>query len=166
MDLQTGRDYTISPTRNTNPLDGVTAIDLALIQRHILNLQFLDSPYKVISADVDHSNSVGAIDLANIQRLILGRSTTFPNGNEAWRFVDASHTFSNPNNPFVLAFPEERRVVNLTTDVNDVDFVGMKLGDVNLTALGRFTAEPLELLANPAGRIWHLPAESTKSGAG
>jgi len=148
MDLQTGRDYTISPTRNTNPLDGVTAIDLALIQRHILNLQFLDSPYKVISADVDHSNSVGAIDLANIQRLILGKSTTFPNDNDAWRFVDASHTFSNPNNPFVPAFPEERLVVNLTTDVNDVDFVGMKLGDVNLTALGRLTAEPLELLVS------------------
>lgn len=146
LELMTGSDYTIVPKRDTLPLDGVTAIDLALIQRHILNLQFLDSPYKVIAADVDHSNNVGAIDLANIQRLILGKTNIFPNGNDSWRFVDAQFVFTDPNNPFVPAFPEDRTIIDLRTDVNDVDFIGMKLGDVNGTALGRFTAEPLELV--------------------
>lgn len=146
LDLMTGLDYTIVPKRDTLPLDGVTAIDLALIQRHILNLQFLDSPYKVIAADVDHSNSVGAIDLANIQRLILGKTNVFPNGNDSWRFVDANFTFADPNNPFVPPFPEDRTIVDLRTDVTDVDFIGMKLGDVNGTALGRLVAEPLELV--------------------
>ncbi len=146
LELQTGLDYLVSPSRNTNPVEGVTAIDLALIQRHILTLQFLDSPYKIIAADVDSSNSVGAIDLANIQRLILGRTDVFPNNMPSWRFTDANYQFSDPNNPFADAIPKDRLVVDLRTDVTDVDFVGMKLGDVNGSALGRQIPTPLDLL--------------------
>ena len=146
LELQTGLDYLISPSRNTNPVEGVTAIDLALIQRHILTLQFLDSPYKIIAADVDASNSISAIDLANIQRLILGRTNVFPNNTPSWRFVDAAYQFTNPNNPFADAFPEDRLVADLRSDVTDVDFIGMKLGDVNGTARGRQIPIPMDLL--------------------
>jgi PKD repeat protein len=146
LELQTGLNYLVNPSRNTNPLEGVTAIDLALIQRHILTLQFLDSPYKIIAADVDLSNSVGAIDLANIQRLILGKTDAFPNMAESWRFADANYQFNDANNPLAEAFPEDRLIVDLRTDVTDVDFVGMKLGDVNGSALGRPLSTPLEVL--------------------
>ena len=146
LELPTGTDYLIEPSRNTNPLEGVTAIDLALIQRHILSLQFLDSPYKIIAADVDLSNSVGAIDLANIQRLILGKTDVFPNNANSWRFVDANYQFTNENNPLSEPFPEDRLIVDLLRDVTEVDFVGMKLGDVNGSALGRPTNNPIDLV--------------------
>ncbi len=144
--LQTGVDYTVRPARNTDPREGVTAIDLALIQRHILTLQPLNSPYKIIAADVDYSGSVGAIDLANIQRLILSKVDSFPNGVPSWRFVDAFHSFPDPTAPLSMTFPEERSLSPLLMDVTDADFVGMKLGDVNGTAMGKGFTDDLEVL--------------------
>jgi parallel beta-helix repeat protein len=144
--LQTGLDYTVRPARNTDPREGVTAIDLALIQRHILTLQPLNSPYKIIAADVDYSGSVGAIDLANIQRLILSKVDSFPGGVDSWRFVDAFYNFTDPTAPLSTVFPEERSFSPLLVDVPDADFVGMKLGDVNGTAMGKGFGDDLEVL--------------------
>jgi hypothetical protein len=135
LDLTAGQPYTVTPTRNTNHVDGVTALDLALIQRHILNVQMLDSPYKIIAADVDVSGLVSGIDLVKIQQLILNITTEFPDFN-SWRFVDQEYTFLNPANPLQEAFPEEIDFVNLDRDTMGNDFIAMKLGDVNNTAMG------------------------------
>src|SRR5690606_7962713 len=55
--LPSGDDYTVAPSRNDDPLNGVTTFDLVLMQKHILNVQKLDSPYKIIAADVNKSSS-------------------------------------------------------------------------------------------------------------
>jgi PKD repeat protein len=133
--LGTGSEYIIDPGRNTNPLEGVSAIDLALITRHIQTLELLNSPYKIIAADVDHSNTVGAIDLANIQQLILRKTTEFADV-DSWRFVDAAFEFPDPAAPLTAPFPETIVVENLLQDISDADFIGIKLGDVNGTARG------------------------------
>jgi PKD repeat protein len=135
LDLTAGQPYTVTPMRNTNHVDGVTALDLALIQRHILNVQMLDSPYKIIAADVDVSGLVSGIDLVKIQQLILNITTEFPDFN-SWRFVDQEYTFLNPANPLQEAFPEEIDFVSLDRDTMGNDFIAMKLGDVNNTAMG------------------------------
>lgn len=139
-----GQDYTLTPTRNTNHVDGVTAIDLALIQRHILNVQMLDSPYKIIAADVDVSGLVTAIDLVKIQQLILGITSEFPDFN-SWRFVDQRYNFVNPANPIQEAFPEVIELMSLARDTANNDFIAMKIGDVNNTAMGRPELENGEL---------------------
>ncbi len=130
LELPTPQSYTLSPSRFTNPLEGVTSIDLALIQRHIIALQALDSPYKIIAADVDTSRTVTAIDLATIQRLILGINTTFPGNQSPWTFVDATYNFQNPTNPLDEAFPKTITINDFREDTM-ADFIGMKLGDVN-----------------------------------
>ncbi|WP_367390592.1 PKD domain-containing protein [Lewinella sp. LCG006] len=135
LDMTAGQPYTVTPSRNTNHVDGVTALDLALIQRHILNVQMLDSPYKIIAADVDVSGLVSGIDLVKIQQLILNITTEFPDFN-SWRFVDQEYTFLNPANPLQEAFPEEIDFVSLDRDTMGNDFIAMKLGDVNNTAMG------------------------------
>jgi hypothetical protein len=135
LDLDGGLDYTVTPMRNTNHVDGVTAIDLALIQRHILTIQLLDSPYKMIAADVDISGLVSGIDLVKIQQLILQITTEFPDFN-SWRFVDQKFMFTDPANPFLDAFPEAIDFVSLGRDTADNDFIAMKLGDVNESAMG------------------------------
>ena len=134
--LAGGGDYSLLPERNTNPLDGVTSYDLVLITMHVLNVLPLDSPYKIIAADVNKSGSVTTLDVVALQKLILLLDLEMPNGNTSWRFVDAAYQFQDPDNPLAESFPEVFSINNLAGDILDADFVAVKVGDVNGTATG------------------------------
>ena len=72
------------------------------------------------------------IDVVQLRKLILNITQTL-NNNTSWRFVDKNQTFSNPNNPFADGIQEFYNVNNLNDNLNDVDFVAIKVGDVNNT---------------------------------
>ncbi len=132
IDLETGHDYTFTPNRDDNPTNGVTTFDLVLITKHILNTTLLDSPYKTIAADANNSGSVTTMDVVELRRLILNIIPTF-NNNTSWRFVDKNQTFADANNPFAEGIQEFYNVNDLDGDLDDVDFVAVKVGDVNNT---------------------------------
>jgi hypothetical protein len=132
--LPAGQSYTLTPNYNTKLLNGVTTFDLVLIRRHILNLELLNSPYKMIAADVNKSNSITTFDLVQLQKVILNIETQFPNNNKSWRFVPKSYVFPNPQNPFSQAFPESITINPLALSQWNQDFVGIKVGDVNGSA--------------------------------
>lgn len=125
-------DLTITPYFNANPLNGVSSFDLVLLQKHILGVQILDSPYKLIAADVNNSGSITLLDLLLIRKLILGLILEFPN-NPSWRFIDAIYEFPNPENPWMESFPEIMHTESGSFDFN-LDFIGLKVGDLNNSA--------------------------------
>jgi len=125
-----GGDYTITPEKDVDPLNGVTTYDLVLITKHILGVKPLDSPYKMIAADVNKSETITTFDLVQLRKLILFVDDNFQN-NTSWRFVDADYQFPNPQNPWEEAFPEVINLNNLTADELNADFVAVKVGDVN-----------------------------------
>jgi hypothetical protein len=129
-----GGDYTIVPLKDDNPLNGVTTFDLVLISKHVLGVTPLDSPYKIIAADANKSGAVTTFDIVEIRKLILFMNDEFPN-NTSWRFVDKNFNFPNPANPWETQFPEFFNVNDLSIALSDVDFVGVKIGDVNGSAL-------------------------------
>ncbi|MBK8196171.1 MAG: T9SS type A sorting domain-containing protein [Lewinellaceae bacterium] len=129
-----GMDYTVTPTKDDNPLNGVSTFDLVLISKHILGLEPLNSPYKMIAADANKSNSITTFDIVEIRKLILGIYNELPN-NTSWRFVDKDFAFPQPANPFATQFPETKSVANVQTNQFADDFVGVKIGDVNNTAI-------------------------------
>ncbi|MFT6357713.1 MAG: hypothetical protein ACJAYJ_001929 [Saprospiraceae bacterium] len=126
-------DYTITPEKDDNHTNGVTTFDLVKINKHILNIQYLDSPYKMIAADANNSGAISTLDLVHIRKLILQIDTEFSN-NTSWRFVDAAYVFPDPTNPWVEAFPEIISINNLEADMMEEDFIAVKIGDVNGTA--------------------------------
>ncbi|MBK8490766.1 MAG: T9SS type A sorting domain-containing protein [Saprospirales bacterium] len=126
-------DYTLAPEKDDTPANGVTTYDLVLISRHILGVQMLNTPYKLIAADANRSGMVTTIDMVNIRKVILGLEDSFP-GNTSWRFIDKDYSFPNPYNPFSPAFPEVININNLNTDQLYTDFVAIKVGDVNNSA--------------------------------
>ena len=128
--LQAGYDYTVTPELNSNYLNGVSTFDLVLMSKHILGVQPLGSPYKMIAADVNNSRSITTLDLIQLRKLILSIDTEFEN-NTSWRFVDAAYVFPNPANPWFEEFPEVANINNLPGSMLGVDFVGVKIGDVN-----------------------------------
>jgi len=121
------------PKRDGSPLNGVSTFDLVLINRHVLGIESLNSPYKMIAADANNSRSVTTGDIVTLRKLILGLDTDLANV-DSWRFVPADFVFPNPLNPFATVFPEG---VPLAPGAPPqvVNFVGLKVGDVNGNAL-------------------------------
>ena len=130
FELASGEDYSITPMLDENAGNGVTTYDLVLITQHILGINPLDSPYKLIAADANNSGSVTTLDMVVIRKVILLVEDNFPN-NTSWRFVDADYSFPQPTNPWLEEFPEILNYNNLTSDDLEADFVAVKIGDVN-----------------------------------
>ncbi|MEZ4949102.1 MAG: hypothetical protein R2784_06915 [Saprospiraceae bacterium] len=126
--LAKGDDYTVTPSRDDNPLNGVSTFDLVLISKHILNVKRLDSAYKVIAADANNSQTVTTLDLVALRKLILRVSNELPN-NTSWRFVDKSHVFVDAQNPW--NFPEVKNFNDLAVNELNANFIAVKVGDVN-----------------------------------
>ncbi len=128
--LHIGQDVTVVPNKDDNPLAGVTTYDMVLMSKHILNIEMLNSPYKMIAADVNNSKSITTFDLVELRKLILHINTDFPS-NTAWRFVDKAYVFPVPANPWFEVFPEIININDIPMEVLDADFVAVKIGDVN-----------------------------------
>ena len=124
-------DMDVTPEKDMNYLNGVTTYDLVLISKHILGTELLDSPYKVIAADANHSESVTTLDIVKLRALILHIDDELSNNN-SWRFVDMSYAFPNAINPWQETFPEVIEVE--LNSIDPADFIGVKIGDVNGTA--------------------------------
>ena len=131
--LASGANYTITPQRDNYHSNGVTTYDIVVIQQHILGIAALSSPYKMIAADANNSGSITTFDIIQIRQLIIGVIGNFP-ANESWRFVASDFVFPNPSNPWQTSFPEFKSFVALNNNEMDVDFVAVKIGDVNNSA--------------------------------
>ncbi|MFN0174772.1 MAG: hypothetical protein ACKVU0_09015 [Saprospiraceae bacterium] len=137
FDVPLGSNVTAVPVKDDNPLNGVTSYDVVLISKHIQGIELLNSPYKMIAADADRNGVIDSTDIEEFWKLILGIYTELPN-NTSWRFVDKSYAFPDPGNPFTTVFPESITVQNIQFPVS-ADFVGIKVGDVNGTAVANGT---------------------------
>jgi hypothetical protein len=131
-DIIGGFNYTIEPMKDGDDSNGVTTFDLILIQKHILDVQPFSSPFKIIAADVNRSNLVSTFDLLKLRKLILGVDPELLT-NTSWRFVVQNYIFMNMEFPLEENFPETKFIDILLNDMQ-IDFVGIKVGDVNSTA--------------------------------
>lgn len=137
-----GGQYDIKPTRDIEYLEGVSTLDLILIQRHILGVEPLDSPYKLLAADIDNNSSISAADLVELRKLILGIYEDLPQ-QDSWRFVTAEHFFLDDWDPWATEIPESYEIDFLYQQM-EVDFIAMKLGDVNGTIENVINGQSIE----------------------
>ncbi|MEE9438638.1 MAG: T9SS type A sorting domain-containing protein [Saprospiraceae bacterium] len=133
MDTPSDNAYEISGSKNNDLRNGVSTLDLVMIQRHILELQEFTSPYKVIAADINNDKKIKASDLLALRKVILGIVNEFPNSQSSWRFVSESATFNNILKPF--PFIESMNLASLNTNSTNNDFIAVKIGDVNGNAV-------------------------------
>jgi len=122
-----GGDYELSGTKNDDYSNGVSTVDIVMIQRHILGIQELDSAYELIAADINNDQKIDGADLVELRKLVLGIYTELPQ-NDSWRFIDADFTL-DVNNPW--NFDETREVMDLSTEMMNENFIGVKIGDVS-----------------------------------
>ncbi|MEM9836708.1 MAG: HYR domain-containing protein [Bacteroidota bacterium] len=144
-------DYILRPTRDINPRNGVSVVDLILIQLHLSGDMPFTSPYQWVAADVAPNSVITGVDLTQIRQLILTIIQAFPQS-PSWRFIPTDYEFTDPNFPLIDPFPEEVQLDTLRTNQN-IDFYAVKMGDVNNTA------DVASLTEGPSGEIARVVAD-------
>jgi hypothetical protein len=133
-----GSTFTVTPKRLDGPANGVSTADILSIQQHILGMQSLDSPYKIIAADVNSNGQITGADLVEMRRLILGKINEFANA-PSWRFIPKDYNFYDPTDPLKESYKESLLVENFQGQMPNLDFVAIKTGDVNANAIPNST---------------------------
>lgn len=126
-------DYTLRPKRSGDLLEGVDQDDVMALAKHLAGVDTLDSPYKIIAADVDGSGFLDQNDLMTLQFMVMGLETE---GMQAinWQFVPADFVFPIQS-PLAVNYPQHITVSGLLADQDTLDFIGIKLGDLDVDAM-------------------------------
>lgn len=138
FDVPLNGSYTVTPAKNSDSNSSISIFDIMLVQRHILAVEFLSSPYKIIAANVNAIPPLSILDVILMQSVVLTINSTFPNG-KLWTFVPADYVFADSLNPYF--YPSSRTYANITSSKGEEDFIGIKLGDVDNTWSPKRSAE-------------------------
>lgn len=109
--------YSVEPIKDINPTNGVSTFDIVLISKHILGVQTLDDPLKILAADANNDGKITTLDMIEIRKIILHINDSFSKST-SWRFT-----------------PSNRKIeINNLNNIQNIDFTGVKIGDVNNSA--------------------------------
>jgi len=155
--------YALHCSKEDSYLEGVTTLDILIIQRHILGLTLLPNGYDVLAADVDVNGKVSGIDIVELRKLILGISPSLPKTNAPWFFVRKDNVAAELD-PWGL---EENIDLHLNSETAEQQIVGIKYGDVNSSASihggieveSRSAKIPLIMTKHKQGSLWKYDFE-------
>lgn len=97
--------------------NGVSTLDVILLQRYLNNPSVFANPYQKVAADVNNNGLIERMDLAEIRNLVLGKQNAFVQV-RPWRFVDKST---------LKAYSR----IETSSTYQENNWVGVKMGDVN-----------------------------------
>jgi len=127
-DLITCKNYVLKADKPESVYEGISTIDIMKISKHVLNIDLLDSPYKILAADVNNSGTITTLDIIGVRKIVLRVSTEFRN-QKVWEFIPADFQFDIAN---VWANPIPHQATISKFETNEiVDFVAYKMGDVD-----------------------------------
>lgn len=153
FELQQGGDYEIQPLDcNDLPLNGVSTMDLILMSKHILQIDSLSSPYKIIAADVDDSGVIDTMDILILRSLIFSNILNLPNGN--FRFVLEDYVFPDPIHPSSPPYPRTFTISNLQSSLTNIDFIAIKVGDVSLNYIAENGCNSPDFPTQVTGKVF------------
>ncbi|MEP6645851.1 MAG: T9SS type A sorting domain-containing protein, partial [Saprospiraceae bacterium] len=125
-------DYRVEPVNDNDRLCGITELDFDIIHDFILGRHCLDYVWQLLAADVNQNGLVSTLDLVALQNAVLENPVDWP----SWTFVPVDqYTEMDPDlcEHDVPSYDRFIDVTNVEDDVTDLDFVGIKMGDVNAT---------------------------------
>jgi len=125
-------NYTLSVMKNTNARNGIDLLDLTLLQDHIITRTIITDPYKLLAADINQDGSIDILDLAELQDLIITRINVFTN-NTSWVFIPTNDSLT-ATKVFNKTYQKIRTINTPATDQTNLDFYGVKIGDINQSA--------------------------------
>lgn len=116
--LSTQGEYQIKLSKNTTHANGISALDIILIQNHILGAQPIEDVFSRFAADVNLDGKISSIDIVQIINILVGRREDFPDSN-SWNFE-----------PNLLEVGGN----NVGAGSIELNIIGYKMGDINGSA--------------------------------
>ncbi|HSF87914.1 MAG TPA: carboxypeptidase regulatory-like domain-containing protein, partial [Saprospiraceae bacterium] len=117
LNVNRNGQYIITPEKNDFPTNGLNAIDLVAIQKHLLGKDTFDLPWQYVAADATNNTMLSVGDIVVLQRLLLGKIQNLPSS-PSWRFEP----------PQVIIDPIP------SGEPAEIDIMCIKIGDLNGTA--------------------------------
>jgi subtilisin-like proprotein convertase family protein len=126
-------NLTVTPTKGNPAFFGnpVTAYDAFRVQNYAVGNDPPDAnpalaPLQIVAADANNDNVVTQFDATLIQEL-SAHATSLP---KYWRFIPEPVALALPAYPFVPGFNEFLSYTNITADIANADFIGVRVGNV------------------------------------
>jgi hypothetical protein len=129
QNISTGGPYFLKPVSPNDFKNGVSTLDLVLLQRQLLQGQVLKSPLQFLAADIDNSGAISIRDLLELRKLVINLSPKFEK-NSSWRFIPTHFIFPDSSNPWKTPFPEEIIFTAISKDTTG-SFTAVKIGDLS-----------------------------------
>ena len=127
--LYSAKNYDLVLSKNTDPMNGVSTLDLVLMSKHILGVQPFSTMYQALAGDVNNNGTVTTADIVELRKMILGLQKDFSK-NTSWRFVESGKTYDPIKTDWINGLPNKKTFLNLLTNPT-ADFIAVKVGDVN-----------------------------------
>lgn len=129
-----GAVYNVRPYKNDDHANGISTADIVKIQKHILGIELLNSPYLIIAADVNDNKAITSSDVLELRKLILGQISQFTK-NTSWVFVDKAYVFDEQDDAVLSeSYPRTYKINPFNSDMN-INFQAVKIGDLNGTVV-------------------------------
>lgn len=134
-DILNEQTYTMSPSHNETVSRGIDISDLFLLRRHMQGLNLFNNPYTYLAADLNRDKVIDISDLFILRRIMQGLITELPDKVNTWRFVPKSYSFPTTGNPLAGTIPDALSYNPLTENKVNQDFIGVKYGDLDHSAV-------------------------------
>lgn len=127
--LPIGETYEVGAGKADLYTNGLSTLDMIRVQKHVLNLEPLSTPYQLIAADVNNSGTISTLDLIQMRKVILNLDSKF--ATPTWLFVPAAKNFADEKDPFKGLVSGVYTIPALVNRNTTFDIIGIKFGDVN-----------------------------------
>jgi hypothetical protein len=124
--------FLVSGYKDDNFLNGITTLDLVIIQKYLLGIKKITDPYKIIAADATNNGKISAADLLLIRQVLLGAKDRFVNN--SWIALSPDYVFNNPDHAPLEVELAKIKQIEVNDNIYGVDFIAVKIGDMNYSA--------------------------------
>ena len=163
-------DRMVKVDRNDGPVEGISTLDMIMLQQHIFGIQPLDNPAALYAADVDDSGHTGVNDLRMLRDAFLSNAKSLDGQHLPWLFYPETCTWENGalDNCDVLV-----EIDHTAPPTAALNFGAVKKGDINgdvLTDMNVHAAPGLildvEVETVTGGSMLHFVAQNDQELAG
>ena len=121
-------EYMLTAAYNTN-YNSINFADVKALLHHLQGKKLLTTAYQYLAADLNQDGDIDYNDLSELLQFANGISDSF-SSKKNWVMVDASYTFSYPEEIIEGTCPEAIYFTINGSDINGKNFIAVRLGDL------------------------------------
>lgn len=135
--LNHGMTYDVKPFKQKDFLQGVTTEDYTLLVDIVQGKDTFSNPYQLFAADIDRNDTINMDDVFLLGYYLLTKGEDLPVDQASWRFIPKKYNMSSMHmkSNVVDSVPDHLVYKKLDSVQLHADFLGIKIGDINLSLL-------------------------------